>query len=63
MKIKEIVKRKISILLAVLLITISLLIAVSIYSYLIKHRGKQKHSLPFHLTKNKLKELIYIKYK
>ena len=45
------------ILLAFLLITIELLIAISIYCYLIKHRAKQKHLLPFHDTK--LKE-IYI---
>ena len=39
------------ILLAFLLITIPLLIAVSIYCYLIKYRAKQKHLLPFHDTK------------
>ena len=37
-------------LLAFLLITIALLIAVSIYCYLIKYRAKQKHLLPFHDT-------------
>ena len=36
------------ILLVFLLITIALLIAVSIYCYLIKYQGKQKHLLPFH---------------
>ena len=41
------------ILLAFLLITIALLIAVSIYCYLIKYRAKQKHLLPFHNTKLK----------
>ena len=41
------------ILLAFLLITIALLIAVSIYCYLIKYRAKQKHLLPFHTTKLK----------
>ena len=41
------------ILLAFLLITIALLIAVSIYCYLIKYRAKQKHFLPFHDTKLK----------
>ena len=41
------------ILLVLLLITIALLIAVSIY--LIKHRSKQKHLLPYHDT-SKLKE-------
>ena len=40
------------ILLAFLLITIALLIAVSIYCYLIKHR--RKHLLPFLNTNNKL---------
>ena len=41
------------ILLAFLLITIALLIAVSIYCYLIKYRVKQKHLLPFHFANNK----------
>ena len=41
--------------LAFLLITITLLIAVSAYSYLIKYRAIQEHLLPFHLTNNKLK--------
>ena len=41
------------ILLTFLLITISLLIAVSIYCYLIKHRARQKHLLSFHNTKLK----------
>ena len=40
------------ILLKFLLITIALLIAVSIYCYLIKHQTK--HLLPFHNTNNKL---------
>ena len=43
------------ILLAFLLITIALLIAVSVYCYLIKYRAKQKHLLPFHITNNELK--------
>ena len=47
------------ILLAFLLITIALLIAVSIYCYLIKTQPKQKHLLQFHFTKSKLKEIIY----
>ena len=47
------------ILLAFLLITIALLIAVSIYFYLIKYLLKQKHLLPFLFTNNKLKEIIY----
>ena len=46
------------ILLVFLLITISLFIAVSIYCYLIKHRAKQKHLLPFHVTNNELKEIM-----
>ena len=44
---------------AFLLITIALLIAVSIYCYLIKYQAKQKHLLPFHFTNNKLKDIIY----
>ena len=47
------------ILLAFSLITIALLIAVSIYCYLIKYQAKQKHLLPFHFTNNELKEIIY----
>ena len=43
------------ILLAFLLITFVLLVAVSIYCYLIKYRGKQKHLLPYFVTNNKLK--------
>ena len=45
------------ILFAFLLITIELLIAVSIYCYLIKNRALQKDFLPFHKTNKKLKEL------
>ena len=47
------------ILLAFLLITIALLISVSIYCYLIKYKAKQKHLLPFYVTNNKLKEVLY----
>ena len=47
------------ILLAFLLITIALLIAVSIYCYLIKYQAIQKHLLPFHNTNNELKEVTY----
>ena len=47
------------ILLAFTLITIALLIAFSIYCYLIKYRAKQKHLLPFHVTNNELKETMY----
>ena len=43
------------ILLAFLLITIALLIAVSIYCYLIKYQAVQKRLLPFRFTNNKLK--------
>ena len=42
-----------------LLITVSLLIAVSIYCYLIKYWAKQKHLLPYHVTNNKLKVALY----
>ena len=44
------------ILLAFLLITTTLLIAVSIYCYLIIYWAKQKHLLPFHDKNNKLKQ-------
>ena len=50
---------KCKILLAFLLITIALLIAVTNYCYLIKYQAKQKISLPFHDTNNKLKQVIY----
>ena len=43
------------VLLAFLLITIALLIAVSVYCYLIKYLAKQKHLLPLNFTNNKLK--------
>ena len=45
------------ILLAFLLITIALLIAVSIYCYLIKYCAK--YLLPFQNTNNKFKEIMY----
>ena len=45
-----------SIFLAFLLITTTLLIAVTIYSYLIKYRAIQKHLLSFYTTNNKPKE-------
>ena len=35
------------------------MIAVSISCYLIKYPGKQKHLVQFHITNNKLKELIF----
>ena len=47
------------VLLTFLLITIALLIAVSTYCYLIKHRSKQKHLLSFHDTNNELREVFY----
>ena len=42
------------ILLSFLLITISFLIAIGIYCYLIKYQTKQKHLLPFHVKNKKL---------
>ena len=48
------------ILLAFLLITIVLLIAVRICCYLIKYWAKQKHLLSFHVTNNKLQECVYL---
>ena len=58
---KQPLKRKISIFLynTFLLITIVLVIAVSIYHYMIKYRAKQKHLLPFQFTNKKFKEIIY----
>ena len=47
------------ILLAFLLIIVALLTAVSIYCYLIKYPANQKHLLSFHVTNNKLKEMMY----
>ena len=47
------------ILLAFLLITIELLIAVSIFCYFIKYQVKQKYLLPFNVTNNELKEIMY----
>ena len=46
------------ILLEFLLITITLLIAVSIYCDLIKYRAKQKHLSPFNFTNNTFKDII-----
>ena len=43
---------------AFLIITIVLLIAVSIYCYLIKYRAKQKHLSPFYDTNNELKKVL-----
>ena len=47
------------ILLAFLLIIIALLIAFSIYCYLIKYSSIQKHLLSFHVANNKLKQVLY----
>ena len=47
------------ILLAFLLITITLLIDASIYCYLIKYEEIEKHSLPFYVTNNELREVLY----
>ena len=43
------------ILVAFIIISIALMIAFSIYCYLIKYQAKQKHLLPFQFTNNKLK--------
>ena len=51
------------IVLVFLLISIALLIAVSIYCYMIKYQAKQKHLLPFHDTNNELREVLYRIYK
>ena len=42
-----------------LLNTTALLVAISIYCCLVKYRAKQKHLLPFHVTNNKLKKIMY----
>ena len=47
------------ILLTNLLITITLLIVVGIYCYLIKNKSKQKHLLLFYATNDKLREVLY----
>ena len=55
----ESVKQKFSMLLAFSLITITLFIVFSIYCYLVKYKAKQKHLLPFYVTNNELKEILY----
>ena len=50
---------KLHLLLVFLSITIALLIAVSIYCYLIKYKSKQKHLLPYYVTNEKLKRVLY----
>ena len=42
-----------------ILTTIALLIAISIYCYLIKYLAKRKYLLTFHSANNELKKLIY----
>ena len=59
MKKKKRKKQNFYILIAFLLITIILLRVVSIYCYLIKYRAIQKYLLPFHVTNNELKEIMY----
>ena len=41
---------------------LALLIAGSIYCYLIKYKAKQKHLLPFYVTNNELKISVLIIY-
>ena len=55
------VPQQISMFFSPFFITITLLIAVSIYCQLIKYRAKQKHYLLsyHHITNNKLKEVFY----
>ena len=55
--------KKFYILLVILLIIIALLVAVSIYCYLIKYWAKQIYSLPFYAINNKLKQILYKHYK
>ena len=52
-------KMQIYVLLAFLLITIALLIAVSICCYLIKYQTKQKNLLLFHDTHKEIKQVLY----
>ena len=57
MKEKQFIKQKT--LLAFLLIKIALLIAVSIYCYMVKYKAKQKHLWPFYVTNDESKEVLY----
>ena len=50
--------QKLYILHVFLLITKVLLIVASFYIYFIKYQAKQKSLLPFHITNDKLKEII-----
>ena len=64
MKRKQPLKPKIFIFfLEFLFITIALLIALSIYYYLIKYPAKQKHLLSFHIKNKELKKVLYEKQK
>ena len=47
------------ILLMFLLITITLLIAFSVYFCLIKYKAKQNHLLPYYIRNDKLKEVLF----
>ena len=47
------------ILLSFFKIAIALLIAFSIYYYMIKYPAKQKRSLPFRVTNNEFKQVLY----
>ena len=48
--------KKFYILLALLLITIAVLIAVSTCCYLINYQAKQKHLFSYHVSNNKLRK-------
>ena len=39
------------------------MITVSVYSHLMKYQAKRKYLLSFHFKNNKLKEVVYQKYK
>ena len=54
--------KNVYILLVFLLVTTALLIAVSIYCYLIKSQAKEKHLSPYHVTTNELKLSITTNY-
>ena len=47
------------ILLAFILIPITLLMAVSVYCYVIRHKPKQKYLLLFYITNNKLNQVMH----
>ena len=51
--------QSIYVLLVFLLIIMPLMIALSIYCYLIKYQSIQKHLLPFHVANNELKKIKY----